>query len=81
MGHVAGWQGLDCHLTPGIPFHEHWGEFTARDVRHAVFLISQPEAAASDTSIWRSVMGIGKADTVEEVDKKVTQGVEIRQQL
>jgi ABC-type transport system substrate-binding protein len=36
-------------LRKGIPFHEHWGEFTARDVRHAVFLISQPEAAASDT--------------------------------
>ena len=29
-------------LRQGIPFHEHWGEFTARDVRHAVFLISQP---------------------------------------
>ena len=42
------------------------------------FLISQPEAAASDTSIWRSVMGIGKADTVEEVARKVEQGVEIR---
>ena len=54
------------------------GEFSARDVRHAVFLISQPEAAASDTSIWRSVMGIGKADTVEEVARKVEQGVEIR---
>src|SRR3989442_5789834 len=65
-------------LRKGITFHEHWGEFTARDVRHAVFLISQPEAAASDTSIWRSVMGIGKADTVEEVARKVAQGVEIR---
>ena len=54
------------------------GEFSARDARHAVFLISQPEAAASDTSIWRSVMGIGKADTVEEVARKVEQGVEIR---
>ena len=41
-------------LRQGIPFHDNWGEFTARDVRHAVFLISQPEAAASDTSIWRS---------------------------
>jgi len=65
-------------LRQGIPFHDKWGEFSARDVRHAVFLISQPEAAASDTSIWRSVMGIGKADTVEEVARKVEQGVEIR---
>ena len=65
-------------LRQGIPFHDNWGEFTARDVRHAVFLISQPEAAASDTGIWRAVMGIGKADTVEEVARKVAQGVEIR---
>ncbi|HSX78459.1 MAG TPA: ABC transporter substrate-binding protein [Candidatus Saccharimonadia bacterium] len=65
-------------LRQGIPFHDNWGEFTARDVRHAVFLISQPEAAASDTSIWRSVMGVGKADTVEEVARKVAHGVEIR---
>ena len=50
-------KGWTVTLRQGIPFHEHWGEFTARDVRHAVFLISQPEAAASDTGIWRSVMG------------------------
>ena len=37
-------------LRKGIKFHENWGEFTARDVRHAVFLISQPEAAASGTT-------------------------------
>jgi ABC-type transport system substrate-binding protein len=24
-------------LRKGVKFHEHWGEFTARDVRHAVF--------------------------------------------
>src|SRR6266581_4281948 len=65
-------------LRQGILFHDNWGEFTARDVRHAVFLISQPEAAASDTGIWRSVIGIGKADTVAEVARKVAQGVEIR---
>lgn len=66
-------------LRKGIPFHDNWGEFTARDVRHAVFLISQPEAAQSDTSVWRAVMGIGKADTVEDVARKVAQGVEMRQ--
>ena len=33
-------------LRKGVKFHEHWGEFTARDVRHAVFLITQPEAIA-----------------------------------
>ena len=31
-------------LRKGVKFHENWGEFTARDVRHAVFLITQPES-------------------------------------
>src|SRR5919201_2010923 len=64
-------------LRKGVKFHENWGEFTARDVRHAVFLITQPEAVASSTSFWRNVMGVTKTDTVEEVTKKVEQGVEI----
>jgi len=64
-------------LRKGVKFHEHWGEFTARDVRHAVFLITQPESIQSDGSIWRTVMGVTKTDTIEEVAKKAEQGVEI----
>src|SRR5215470_3085037 len=64
-------------LRKGVKFHEHWGEFTARDVRHAVFLITQPESIQSDASIWRTVMGVTKTDTSEEVAKKAEQGVEI----
>jgi peptide/nickel transport system substrate-binding protein len=64
-------------LRKGVKFHEHWGEFTAKDVRHAVFLISQPESVQTDAGFWRPLMGIGKADSVEEVAKKVEQGVEI----
>jgi len=64
-------------LHKGIKFHENWGEFTARDVRHAVFLITQPESIQSDASIWRTVMGVTKTDTIEEVAKKAEQGVEI----
>jgi ABC-type transport system substrate-binding protein len=64
-------------LRKGIKFHEHWGEFTARDVRHSVFLIIQPESVQSDASIWRTVMGVTKTDTIEEVAKKAEQGVEI----
>src|SRR5499433_3427507 len=45
-------------LRKGVKFHEHWGEFTARDVRHAVFLITQPESIQSDSNTWRSLMGI-----------------------
>src|SRR6266704_4966161 len=51
-------------LRKGIKFHEHWGEFTAKDVRHAVFLITQPESIQSDGSIWRTVMGVTKTDTI-----------------
>ena len=51
-------------LRKGVKFHEHWGEFTARDVRHAVFLITQPESVQSDASFWRTVMGVTKTDTV-----------------
>src|SRR5216683_7359651 len=64
-------------LRKGVKFHDNWGEFTARDVRHAVFLITQPESIQSDASIWRTVKGVTKTATVEEVAKKVEQGVEI----
>src|SRR6266478_2564444 len=64
-------------LRKGVKFHEHWGEFTARDVRHAVFLITQPESIQSDASTWRTLMGIGKTDSREEVARKVAQEVEI----
>src|SRR5438128_4592051 len=45
-------------LRKGVKFHENWGEFTARDVRHAVFLITQPESIQSDSNTWRTLMGI-----------------------
>jgi ABC-type transport system substrate-binding protein len=64
-------------LRKGVKFHDNWGEFTARDVRHSIFLITQPESVQSDAPIWRSFMGIGKADTIDDVAKKVEQGVEI----
>src|SRR5215813_8043836 len=64
-------------LRKGVKFHENWGEFTARDVRHSVFLITQPESIQSDGSAWRAMMGVTKTDTIEEVAKKAEQGVEI----
>src|SRR5438094_5506430 len=64
-------------LRKGVKFHEHWGEFTARDVRHAVFLITQPESVATSASFWRNVVGVTKTDSAEEMARKVEQGVEI----
>ena len=34
-------------LRKGVKFHEKWGEFTAKDVRHSIFLITQPESSAN----------------------------------
>ena len=55
-------------LHKGIKFidsEKDWGEFTAGDVRHAVFLITQPDSVASSAGDWRSWMGITKTDTEE----------------
>jgi len=64
-------------LRKGVKFHEQWGEFTAKDVRHAIFLISQPESVQTDAGLWRSLMGIEKNDSIEDIAKKIAQMVEI----
>ena len=74
---AARWQDTGPSFAPGYQIPRAWGEFTAKDVRHAVFLITQPEAVSVICSIWRTVMGVTKTDTVEEVTRKAAQGVEI----
>ena len=64
-------------LRKGVQFHEKWGEFTAKDVRHSIFLISQPESVQTDSGLWRTLIGIGKGDSIEEGAKKVAQMVQI----
>src|SRR5438093_11150727 len=64
-------------LRKGVKFHDNWGEFTAKDVRHAVFLITQPESVQSDSGQWRTLIGIEKADTSDVVAQKVAQMVQI----
>jgi peptide/nickel transport system substrate-binding protein len=64
-------------LRQGVTFHDQWGEFTARDVRHSVFLITQPESVQSTSGYWRTLMGITGTDTIEVVTRKVEAGVEI----
>lgn len=64
-------------LRKGVKFHETWGEFTARDVRHAVFLLTQPESTQTDSGLWRNLMGIAKTDGADETNKKIAAGVEI----
>jgi ABC-type transport system substrate-binding protein len=71
--------GKDWKITlrKGVQFHENWGPFTAKDVRHAVFLITLPESVQTDSGLWRGLMGITKNDSGAEAAKKVEQGVEI----
>lgn len=64
-------------LRKGVPFHDNWGEFTAKDVRHSLFLLTQPEAVQTDTGLWRSLLGIDKADSIDTVAQKVAQMVQI----
>jgi ABC-type transport system substrate-binding protein len=64
-------------LRQGIKFHEHWGEFTAQDVRHAVFLITQTESVQTDAGLWRNLMGIEPHDTAADIAQKLAAGVEI----
>ena len=64
-------------LRQGVKFHDHWGEFTAKDVRHSLFLITQPEAVQTDTGLWRTLLGIEQADTIDTVAQKVAQMVQI----
>jgi peptide/nickel transport system substrate-binding protein len=64
-------------LRQGMTFHGNGGEFSAKDVRHSIFLISQPESVQTDAGLWRSMMGIDKDDSIEAGAKKVEQNVEI----
>ena len=70
--------GKDWKITlrKGVQFHENWGPFTAKDVRHAVFLITQPESVQTDGGLaWP--YGHYEERLGAEAAKKVEQGVEI----
>jgi ABC-type transport system substrate-binding protein len=65
-------------LRQGIEFHEpEWGTFGAKDVRHAVFLLTQPEAIQSSTGLWRGWMDVTAEDSIEAAAIKVQEKVEI----
>jgi ABC-type transport system substrate-binding protein len=65
-------------LRQGIPFHDpQWGNFGAKDVQHAVFLLTQPESIQSSTGTWRGWLGITAQDTIEAAATKVQQKVQV----
>ena len=47
--------GLDLTfwLRKGVPFHYGWGEFTARDVKHMVAMLTQQGSVASESDLYR----------------------------
>ncbi len=67
------------NLRKGIRFHEaQLGEFTAADVRHTVFLMTQPDSIFTDVTIWRSLTGQVKEDTPAVAAQKLQDAVEIK---
>src|SRR6266540_6614922 len=70
-------KGWPITLRKGVQFHDNWGPFTAKDVRHAVFLITQPESVQTDGGLWRGFLGITKNDSGADAAKEVEEGGEI----
>ncbi len=54
-------------LREGIPFHGDWGEFTAHDVPHSAALITQEEAIATDTGLFRGLFGQEQDELFENI--------------
>ena len=68
-------EGIQWQGEPGNPGG--WGEFTAQDVGHSLFLMVQPDSRASNVSSWRLLAGVEKGDSVEVTQQKVDQMVEV----
>ena len=50
-------------LREDVPWQDGYGEFTAEDVRHSMWIIVQPTAASpAASSTWRKIMGVKKGD-------------------
>jgi peptide/nickel transport system substrate-binding protein len=64
-------------LRKGVQWQDGWGEFTAKDVRHSLYLLVQPESSASNIELWRNLVGVKKGDTEPVIAKKVEELVEI----
>ena len=70
-------QDWTIKLRKEVQFHDGFGEFTAKDVKHSLFLLVQPISQASGISAWREVTGVEEGDTEAIVTQKVEEMVEI----
>ena len=54
-------------LREGVQFHRGWGEFTAKDVPHSAALITQEEAIATDTGLFRGLFGETQDELLQNI--------------
>ena len=54
-------------LREGVQFHHGWGEFTAKDVPHSAALITQEEAIATDTGLFRGLFGETQDELLQNI--------------
>ena len=64
-------------LREDVPWQDGYGEFTAEDVRHSMWIIVQPTAKPSGVSTWRKIMGVKKGDDEAAVTARAEEVVEI----
>ncbi len=65
------------NLREGVPWQDGYGEFSAEDVRHSLWLLVQPTAKPSGVSTWRKIMGVKKGDDEATVTQRAAEVVEI----
>ncbi len=65
------------HLREDVQWQDGYGEFTAEDVRHSMWLLVQPTAKPSGVSTWRKIMGVSKGDEEAAVTQRAAEVVEI----
>ncbi len=64
-------------LREDVPWQDGYGEFTAEDVRHSMWLLVQPTAKPSGISTWRKIMGVNRDDDAATVAQRAEATVEI----
>jgi len=64
-------------LREGVQWQDDYGEFTAEDVRHSFWILTQPTAKPSGISTWRLITGVKKGDDEAAVTKRAEATVEI----
>ena len=65
------------NLREDVQWQDGYGEFTAEDVRHSLWLLVQPTAKPSGVSTWRKIMGVKKKAPEEVVTERAEAVAEI----